>query len=151
MESLVTAEMREWIGRSGPPVTVVVTRRAIQQYAAATGQRLQRFIRGDEAPPLFHFDLFREVVPLEGLGVDGLAPDPLVPPLPLQRIVMGGQQVTYHRSIRQGDVLVGTRTLRDLYAKSGSTGPLLFFVVGLEVRTERGEPVLSETQTRIAR
>lgn len=151
MESPITAEMREWIGRSEPPVTVVVTRRAIQQYAAASGQRLARFLRGDEAPPLFHFDLFRAIVPLDGLGPDGLPSDPLVPPLPLKRVVMGGQQVTYHRPIRCGDVLVGVRTLRDIYAKSGSAGPLLFYVIGLEVRTEQGEPVLSETQTRIAR
>jgi hypothetical protein len=43
------------------------------------------------------------------------------------------------------------RTLRDIYAKSGTAGPLLFYVIGLEVRTEHGQPVLSEIQTRIAR
>ncbi|HYW92553.1 MAG TPA: hypothetical protein VFA95_08870 [Gammaproteobacteria bacterium] len=51
--SLLTREMRAAVGRSLPPVTVEATRREIRKYAVATGQRLARYLRGDEAPPLF--------------------------------------------------------------------------------------------------
>lgn len=151
MSQLVTDEIRASIGTSSQPVRVVVTRRAIRQYAVATGQRLRKYLDGDEAPPLFHFDLFREVVGLDRIGRDGLVVDDLIPELPLKRVLQGGQEVTYHRAIAPGDVLVGVRTLRDIYEKAGSQGPLVFFEVELTVTTEAGEPVLTETQTRIAR
>jgi len=151
MSQLITPEIRGCIGRSAPPVTVQVTRRDIRKYAAATGQRLSKYADGDEAPPLFHFDLFREIVALERLQTDGLAADALMPELPLRRILFGGQETVYHRPIRPGDVLVGTRKLVDLYEKSGATGPLIFVNLELAVETDTGEPVLTEISTFIVR
>lgn len=151
MAELVPSEAKKAIGRSAPPVKVVVTRRDIRKYAAATRQSLPRYIEGDEAPPLFHFFLFRDIESLDRMHPDGMLDDPLIPVLPLQRALFGGQETTYHRSIRPGDVLVGTRTLRDIYEKSGSSGPLIFVVTELNVETDTGEPVLSEISTLILR
>ena len=151
MSQLITPEIRAWIGKSGPPVTVHVTRREIRKYAVATRQRLKKYLDGDEAPPLFHFDLFRDIVELDRLRPDGLAPDDLVPGLPLKRVLFGGSEISCHRTIRPGDVLVGTRTLVDIFEKSGSTGPLIFVAMELKVKTEAGEPVLTEIATHIIR
>jgi 3-methylfumaryl-CoA hydratase len=63
----------------------------------------------------------------------------------------GGTKVRIFRPIRPGDILVATRSLADMFEKSGSQGPLIFLVYRLEVRTEAGEPVAEETQTRIVR
>jgi len=145
----LTPEIKSWIGRSTDPVRVRVCRRDICKYAAATGQRLSRYINGDEAPPLFHFGLFRRIVPLDQLRADGLAVDDLLPPVPLQHVLFGGQQITYHKPICPGDVLVGTRTVRDIFVKTGASGSLVFVVLGLEVVTETGEPVLNEDATYI--
>ena len=38
-----------------------------------------------------------------------------------------------------------------MYEKAGSQGPLIFLVYKLDVKTEAGEPVAEETQTRIVR
>lgn len=150
--SLLTPELRAEVGRSLPPAKAEVTRREIRKYAAATGQRLKRFMDGDEAPPMFLFGLFLDIVGREEMLPDGRQPDSgLVPALPLSRVMAGGSEATFHRGIYPGDVLVSTQTLADLYEKEGSQGPLIFAVVENRVETESGEPVMTERMTRIAR
>ena len=80
-----------------------------------------------------------------------LVSDPLLPKLPLERVMAGGSKIRFHRAIRPGDVLVGKRELEDLYQKQGASGPLLFIIYKMTVTTESGELVMEETQTRIAR
>lgn len=149
--ALLTAEIKAWIGRSEPIGPLEVSRREIVKYALATEQRNPRFLRGDEAPPMFLYGLMFPLVPLDRLGPDGLARRSLLPELPLKRVMAGGTRTRYHRPVRPGDVLQGTLTLADLYAKDGSTGPLIFVVYDLHIETIQGEAVIDETQTRIAR
>ena len=151
MPSLVSDKARSWIGRSQPPVHVEVTRRDIQKYAVATEQRQQKFLDGDEAPPMFLFGLLRPIVPLEGLGPDGIARDGFLPDFPLKRIMAGGTEMTYHRPLRPGDKLIATKTLADIQEKQGGTGPLIFVSYDLTVETEDGEVVVEERSTRIIR
>jgi hydroxyacyl-ACP dehydratase HTD2-like protein with hotdog domain len=151
MNGLLTPELTACIGRAAPPRTEVVTRRDIRKYAIATGQRLRRFLDGDEAPPLFHVALFWDVVELDRLSPDGVSIDTLIPPLPLDRAMAGGIEVEYYRPIRPGDALVAQRTLTDLYEKQGRSGPLIFYEVTLDIATEDGTPVLREVTTRILR
>ena len=151
MGSLLDQAVLAHIGASAPPRTELVTRRDIRKYAVATGQRLRRFLDGDVAPPLFHIALFWDVVELGELLPDGLSVDPLLPEFPLKRAMAGGWNIDYHRPIVPGDELVMTRTLSDIYEKSGSRGPLIFYELTREVHTRSGEPVLSEKITRILR
>lgn len=150
--TLLTPELKAAIGRQLPPIEAEVTRREIRKYSAATGQRLQRFIDGDEAPPMFLFGLFLPVLPRDQLTPDGLPPETdLVPELPLKRVMAGGSEQTWHRGIFPGDRLVSRQTLVDLFEKQGSQGPLIFAVVENRVETRQGEPVMTERITRIAR
>lgn len=149
--SLLTPELMAHVGSAQPPKTEIVTRRDIRKYSIATGQRLRKFLDGDEAPPMFHVALFWEVVELDQLTPDGVWIDTLVPKLPLERAMAGGLRIDYQRGIFPGDVLVATRTLTALYEKEGSKGPLIFYEVDMVVETEKGEPVLTEKTTRIMR
>ena len=151
MPSMVSDEARSWIGRSQPPIHMEVTRRDIQKYAVATEQRQQKFLDGDEAPPMFLFGLLRPIVPLEGLGPDGIARDGFLPDFPLKRIMAGGTEMTYHRLLRPGDKLIATKTLADIQEKQGGTGPLIFVSYDLTVETEDGEVVVEERSMRIIR
>jgi 3-methylfumaryl-CoA hydratase len=148
---LVTAEARAWVGRSESLSPVEVSRRDIVKYAIATEQRLEKYLRGDEAPPMFVYGLMFPLVPIDRLGPDGLARRSLQPELPLKRVMAGGTRTRYHRPVRPGDVLVGTLTLADVVAKDGASGPLIFVVYDLKLATREGEPVLDERQTRILR
>ncbi len=139
------------IGRSSEPRVEVVTRRDIRKYAIATNQTRPAYLAGDVAPPLYHIALFWDVVPLEELTPDGVSIDRLLPKFPLERAMAGGLEINYHRRIHPGHALVGTRTLTDIYEKSGRTGPLIFYEVVLDVALESGEPVITEKTTRILR
>ena len=150
--ALLTDEHRAWIGHTEAPITVEIARRDIQKYAAATEQIQRRYIDGDEAPPMFVFNLFSRISPLAEMREDGLAADALAgPELPLHRVMAGGTQIRIHRAMRAGDRLVGTRRIVDMFEKAGRSGPLIFTVRVLTVTTESGEPVLEETVTSIAR
>lgn len=150
--SLLTEEHRNWVGTAEPPITIEVSRRDIQKYAAATEQRQARYINGDEAPPMFIFNLFSAIPALENLRDDGLARGGAHGPrLPLKRIMAGGTEIRQHRPIRPGDVLTGTRRVVDIYEKQGSTGPLIFTVRELAITDADGAAVMEEVQTSIAR
>lgn len=149
--SVLTPDLLANIGKTGPPRTEVVTRRDIRKYAIASGQRQRKYLDGDEAPPLYHVALFWDVVEREELTPDGVSIDKLLPKFPLTRAMAGGLDIRYHDCIRPGDVLVGTRTLTDIYEKEGRSGPLIFYEVVLEVEREHGEPVITEKTTRILR
>jgi len=139
------------IGMSDPPMRVEVSRREIIKYSIATEQRVKKYLDGDEAPPMFLFGALRPVVPVGELGPDGIATTSLLPDLPLKRVMAGGTRTRYFRPIRPGDVLVAVRTLSDMYEKRGSQGDLIFLVYTVDVRTEAGERVAEEIQTRIVR
>jgi len=151
MGSLLTTDLLANIGQSAPPKTELVTRRDIRKYSVATGQRQQKYLAGNEAPPMFHLALFWDVVELDQLTPDGLSIDALLPKFPLERAMAGGLKIEYHKPILAGDVLVATRTLTDIYEKEGSQGPLIFYEVVMKVETESGDPVVTETATRILR
>lgn len=151
MGTTLDPELLARIGRTAPPQTEVVTRRDIRKYAIATGQRLRKFLDGDEAPPTFHVALFWPVVAREELLPDGVACDPLFPEVRGRRPLAGGLKLEFHRPIRPGDVLTSTRTLADIYEKQGASGPLIFVEVVMRVVNARQELVLTERTTRILR
>jgi 3-methylfumaryl-CoA hydratase len=150
--SLLTEEHRRWIGSEDPPVTVEVSRRDIVKYAIATEQQLGKYLRGDEAPPMFVFNLFGPLRQLSELRADGLPRGQREgPALPLKRVMAGGTELIQHRPIRPGDRLTATTRLTDMVEKSGAQGPLIFTVRSMRVVDASGAPVLEEIQTAIAR
>ncbi|MCH8257994.1 MAG: MaoC family dehydratase N-terminal domain-containing protein [Proteobacteria bacterium] len=151
MSTLLTPELLSNIGKSAPPKKELVTRRDIRKYSIAAGHRQEKFLAGDEAPPMFHIALFWGVVEMEQLSPDGVSMDSLLPEFPLKRAMAGGWKIDYHRPIFPGDVLVAKRTLTAIYEKKGSQGPLIFYEITTQVESESGETILTEKITRILR
>jgi 3-methylfumaryl-CoA hydratase len=150
--SIVTDEIRSKIGASLPPFQFQINRNDVRKYAVATGQRQTRFLSGDEAPLLFLFSALMPVLPLDKLRPDGHVPDnPLIPELPLKRIMAGGSEFDVRGRLRAGDILTCTQTLVDIYEKQGAEGPLVFLVFENRFDNEKGESVVIERLTRIAR
>jgi len=149
---LLTDEHRSFIGTAEPERTVEVSRRDIIKYAVATQQTQKKYLDGDEAPPMFIFNLFGRIAELHDMRTDGLARGSgRGPHLPLKRIMAGGTEIKMFRPIKAGDRLVGVQRITDIFEKQGSSGPLIFTVRTLTVTTDKGEPVLEEIQTGIAR
>ena len=149
--SLLSEELLSNIGRSSEPHRELVTRRDIRKYAVATGNRQQKYLDGDQAPPMFHVPLFWDIVPLDQLTPDGVSIDTLLPKFPLEKAMAGGLKIEYHKPVYPGDWLTATRTLRDIYEKKGRSGPLIFYEVIMEIRDDDGELVITEKTTRILR
>ncbi len=150
--ALLTEEHKKWIGQAEAPISVEITRRDIQKYAAATEQTQDRYINGDEAPPMFIFNLFSNIAQMHELRPDGLPRgNASGPKLPLKRIMAGGTEIRQHKPICPGDVLTGTRRVVDIYEKQGSSGPLIFTVRELAITDAQGSAVMEEIQTSIAR
>ena len=151
MNELISDEAKSWIGRSAEPLHVEISRRDIVKYSIATEQQQEKYLKGDEAPPMFMFGALRPLVPMDDLGPDGIPSDSFLPELPLKRVMAGGTEMRFHRPVKPGDRLIATRSLHDLYEKQGKTGPLIFAVYNLSVENEDGELVMEEKQTRILR
>ena len=151
MAELLTDEIKSWIGRADPPQRVEITRRDIIKYSLATEQTLDKYRNGDEAPPMFLFGAHTPISSLEELGPDGLRPDSLLPELPLKRVMAGGIAQKQFRPICAGGVVYLQRTLTNIYEKQGKSGPLIFVEYEIDTRSEDGELVTRQTQTRIVR
>jgi hydroxyacyl-ACP dehydratase HTD2-like protein with hotdog domain len=151
MTGILSNELLANIGRAATPRSELASRREIRKYSIATGQRVKKFLIGDEAPPMFHVALFWDMVELDLLLPDGISVDTLLPEFPLQRAMAGGLKIDYHLPIFAGDNLTATRTLTAIYEKQGSQGPLIFYEVVMNVVNDSGEAVLDEKTTRILR
>jgi len=150
-EQLLTQEILDCIGRTSEPRREIVTRRDIRKYAVATGNRQQKYLNGDVAPPMFHVPLFWDIVELDQLTPDGVSIDTLLPKFPLEKAMAGGLEIEYFKPIYPGDWLTSTRTLTDIYQKNGRSGALIFYEVVMEIRNDDGELVIREKTTRILR
>lgn len=121
------------------------------KYSLATQQRNEKYLRGDEAPPMFLFAADRPLLAIKDLRPDGIGRDPLLPDLPLKRVMAGGIKQRYFRAIVPGDVLLIERTIAEIYEKAGSSGPLIFIEYNIDINSEDGDRVMQETQIRINR
>ncbi|PHS71256.1 FAS1-like dehydratase domain-containing protein [Alloalcanivorax xenomutans] len=150
--TVITEELKNHVGAELPPFEFEISRGDLKKYAVATGQRLERYLNGDEAPLLYLFAAMMPVVPLDRLLPDGRQPDSgLMPPLPLNRVMAGGSEYQVHRKVYAGDVLVCRQKFVEVFEKTGAEGPLLFLVFENRFETRDGEPVVTERLTRIAR
>lgn len=161
--SLITEEIRAWIGRETGPWTIEVTPRDVKRFAVATDDlnplyldeeyaRKSRY-GGLIAPPLFYMAPLTEPVPESQLRPDGLPYEGKfpIPPTPLPRLMDGGTEIEFFTPIRVGDTLTGRSKIVDIYQKDGRTGPLIFVVRETTYTNQRGEIVLVEKGTAILR
>ncbi|MBV1881327.1 MAG: MaoC family dehydratase N-terminal domain-containing protein [Pseudomonadales bacterium] len=151
--ALLTDEHRVDIGKKSAPITALVSRRDIIKYSVATEQLQDKYMKGDEAPPLFVMGLFSALPSLDKYRPDGIpgGSGPGGPKLPLKRMMAGGTEFRQYQPIRPGDELIGVSVLSDIYEKEGRSGPLIFIVREFKITTKSGEPVIDQITSLIAR
>lgn len=139
-ESLITDEIRAWIGRETPAWTIEVTALDVKRFAVATDdpnplyydEELAKQSRygGLIAPPLFYMAPLTDPVPESALRPDGLPYEGRfpIPPTSLPRLMDGGTEIEFFVPIRVGDTLTARSKIVDIYQKEGRSGPLIFVV-----------------------
>lgn len=162
-DSLITDEIRSWIGREVPQWTVEVTRREVARFAVATDDLNPLYLDenmaqssrygGLIAPPLFYMAPLTEPVPENELRADGLPFEGKfpVPPTSLPRLMDGGTEVEFLQTVRVGDVLTGRSRITDIYQKEGRSGPLIFVERETTFTNQDSELVLIEKGATILR
>jgi hydroxyacyl-ACP dehydratase HTD2-like protein with hotdog domain len=162
-QSLITDEIRSWIGRETLPWTIEVTTLDVKRFAVATDDlnplyldkdaALSSRYRGLIAPPLFYMAPLTNPVPETELRPDGLPYEGKfpIPPTPLPRLMDGGTEIEFFVPIRVGDTLTGRCKITDIYQKDGRTGPLIFVARETSFTNQQGELVLVEKGAAILR
>ena len=137
------------IGKQSEPRREIVTRRDIRNMRSppTTGRR--------------NISMATSRRPLSSAFILGRRPLMSSPPMAFHRLVAAqvsagksdGGRTRHHlpQADKPGDWLTATRTLTDIYEKTGRSGPLIFYEVMMEVRDDDGELVVSEKTTRILR
>jgi acyl dehydratase len=162
-ECLIPAEARALIGqRLGMPSSGVVFDKEIQRYAYAVGDENPLYFDADYAraagyedtiaPPLFFEVPMREAVSLADLRTDGIAKTRQAPiPLPVDRVLAGGQEVEFLQPVYPGDTLTAETRLADISEKTGRSGPLVFIVRETIYTNQHGAVVVKSRSTSIVR
>ena len=154
-------ELRSHVGKRQPPSTILVTRQDLVKFAIAIGAPRDIYLdveaarraglRDVVAPPNYYICLgltHGRIVPQSDLGSDGLPRDPI---LPDARIVAGETDVELFGNIFAGDEITVQQTLADVSEKMGRSGRLVFMVYERTYRNARGELLVRERYSRIAR
>lgn len=162
-ESLITDEIRAWIGRQALPWTIEVTALDVKRFAVATDDRNPLYTDAEQAkrsryggliaPPLFYMAPLTDPVPEDELRPDGLPSEGRfpIPPTPLPRLMDGGTDIEFFAPIRVGDTLTARSKIVDIYQKEGRSGPLIFVVRETTYTNQNDEVVVVEKGSSILR
>lgn len=119
---------------------------------------------GVVAPPLFPMHAVTRVGPNLPDPFEGAANDPdfdgvprslmktWVPlPIPLKRILNGGNQVELYQNAKPGERVKARSKYTDIYQKDGKSGPMVFWFIEITYTNESEELLMKATMTRIMR
>jgi acyl dehydratase len=149
--SAITEELAGLLGVEQEPLSWEVEKGHIKRFAQAIG----------------HFNkLWQDEEYARKEGYDGILAPPTLPMTwgavefveklkaarcALTRLVNAGVEFEYYRPVVVGDTITTVAKLIDLYEKKGKFGPLLFMVIEVTYKNQRGELVAKRRQTHIKR
>src|SRR5579884_1506681 len=131
-QSVITQEMRDQIGKEGPPSTLEVDKTAVRMFARAVGHTDQVFydeteakrrgFRSLPAPPGY---LGTPVYDPRTAAAAEAGPGNRRFRSPFKRVLNGGTEIEYLADICAGDVLMARTKIADISETSGRLGPML--------------------------
>ena len=123
----------------------------LANHLAVTLDREPDLADGDELPPAWHWIFFHDLVRTSQLGAEGHPEVGIVmPPVRLPRRMWAGGTLEFEAPLVLGSTVERVSTIRDIVAKQGRSGPLVFVTIEHEIRTGR-RPKLLEEQTIVYR
>jgi 3-methylfumaryl-CoA hydratase len=127
-QTLDEAKLRKWIGNAQSSTdTLHVEQSRLMQ---ATLDREPTLNAGDELPPAWHWLYFLTGAPMSKLGRDGHAAlGEFLPPVALPRRMWAGGRLAFEKPVLLGETISKRSTIKDVVAKHGKSGSLVFVTV----------------------
>ena len=145
-DTVISDELRSFIGLESIPVSYDIERHAVERFAAAIGDPnplySDREVAEDSsygsliAPPTF----FRSLLPGDY---------PTVYPEPFAHILDGGSKYRFNEPVRVGDQITVVRKITDLFEKHGRMGTMLFKISEISYTNQMERLVATQTTTTI--
>ena len=124
--------LRQWTGRSETLEDLIPA--AVVNAMAATLDRDECYREGDALPHLWHWLLFWAVSPASALGPDGHPKrGGFLPPVALPRRMWAGGRLHFVAPLPVGSTATRISRIKDVSAKTGSSGRLAFVTVEHEI------------------
>ncbi len=145
-DTVISNELRSFIGMESIPVTYDIERHAVERFAAAIGDSNPLYsdrevaestsYGGLIAPPTF----FRSLLPGDYFRTY---------PEPFAHILDGGSKYRFNEPVRVGDCITVVRKVTDLFEKHGRMGTMLFKISEIAYTNQEERLVGTQTTTTI--
>jgi 3-methylfumaryl-CoA hydratase len=128
-----------WVGRTDIGAGRISAEAAAMIHATLGTSTHAAPVDGEDLPPLWHWCAFPPVVPTSRLSSDG-HPERggFLPPLPLERRMWAGGELTFHRPLHVGEAIERQSSIRAVTEKDGAAGPMAFVTVDHRILGEDG-------------
>jgi acyl dehydratase len=163
-DDLISDAARAMIGSELSTVQGIVVKKEFQRFAAAVRDRNPLYFDAEYArahgyrdvvmPPMYLSQITVGVADLDDLRPDGIPNANLGKVIPLHktpRRMAGGENVTFHQPIYDGDVITAVRVLEKMEQKSGRSGSFVLSTSRTTYTRADGELVAEATMTTIYR
>ena len=146
MDSVITDEMRSFIGTESPPITYRVSHREIARFNVAILGVL---------PPVENDPALEDgahQIEANPLILRSFITAPFDPPFPepFHDVLDGGSRFKFVRPVVAGDEITVVRKMQAIFQKSGRFGPMLFKVTEVSYADSSGELVATQESTSIS-
>lgn len=152
-QSIITQEMRDQIGKEGPPSTLEVDKTAVRMFARAVGhtdpvfydedEAKQRGYRSLPAPPGYLGTRVFNPKGGEAEGPGGFTRGPY------KRILNGGTEIEYLGDICAGDTLTASSHIADIQQRQGGIGTMVITTTETVYKNQTGQVVAKVRGTGI--
>lgn len=145
-QSVITEELRSFIGLESKPVTYEIERHSVARFACAIGD--PNPLAWDEvaARKSSYGGLIASPTFLRSL-LPGDYPKPY--PEPFAHILDGGSKYRFHEPVRVGDRITVVRKIIDLFEKHGRMGTMLFKISEISYVNQLDQLAATQTTTTI--
>ncbi len=143
MPVIDSSALAAWVGRTEVREDHISERNA--QLLAATLDRDAVPANGEALPPLWHWTYFVPTARTAEIEADGHPKrGGFLPAVPLPRRMWAGGRLTFAKPLAVGERATRRSTIRDVSAKHGKTGTLVFVKVLHEIEGESGLAISEE-------
>ncbi len=136
--------LREWIDRTETRHDLV-TLRSVAAMSATLDCDDPEPVAGSEVPPLWHWMYFVSLTRPGGISADGHTKlGGFLPPVPLPRRMFAGGRFVFRHPLRVGDEIERLSTVKNVTAKQGRSGQMVFVTVQHDISDARGIAITEE-------